>query len=662
MLSILRNARSALLRNARSVLADRQKLIAGAALLAGICLLGIRLQKLWFYTDDNAYVLARYARNLASGDGLLYNAGEVGWASPSTLLPVLLAPLDALGIDPVSGAKWIGVLSLVAISIALAWAIARHAPGWLAAAGLLPIVAFGPMMLQAVAGVETALFAALTLAALLAAVRERHRDPVRIPLSVLLLLLAVLARFDALLYAPAVLLAGWNGELRRSLRFALVFAGGVLLLWIAHAAYYGEWLPSPAYSSLGALGARRSGSLALSEIAANYEPLVLAIAIATVLACVGNRDRRRDALGFVAAAATCFASAGLLRGDPFLAYPYIAPVVLFAAPLLIWSLSAAAELTGSASRRVRPGYLASGLGAVLLLASLSTYRSDPAFMPRLHLLRTESDLLVAMGVAANKSDPALTYALSGIGGFGWGSSARVLDLEEPVPGLRAPVGEPSLSPSIERARPDVIIVMAEGMASPNAGVRHNAAIVQLDRGPLPAKTLDGLLGQVKARADQAAAAYIKREKNFRLINIATVSGADRIYLIAARDAAVARLPETLRGVRFNNGVAHYVAGDRARGLEMVQRELQGNRYDEMGRLHQSRRLLTAKRPTDARKLLEELVALAPYNADAWNNLGFALGVEGRFREAVVPLERALRLTPDYQLARNNLGWVRSKLR
>jgi tetratricopeptide (TPR) repeat protein len=52
--------------------------------------------------------------------------------------------------------------------------------------------------------------------------------------------------------------------------------------------------------------------------------------------------------------------------------------------------------------------------------------------------------------------------------------------------------------------------------------------------------------------------------------------------------------------------------------------------------------------------------LDPSSADALNNLGFALGNLGFFRQAVPVLEEAVRLRPDYALARNNLAWVRQR--
>ena len=52
------------------------------------------------------------------------------------------------------------------------------------------------------------------------------------------------------------------------------------------------------------------------------------------------------------------------------------------------------------------------------------------------------------------------------------------------------------------------------------------------------------------------------------------------------------------------------------------------------------------------------ILMNPQSSDAWNNLGWSLGKLGFYAEAVPPLERALALRPDFELARNNLAWVR----
>lgn len=46
---------------------------------------------------------------------------------------------------------------------------------------------------------------------------------------------------------------------------------------------------------------------------------------------------------------------------------------------------------------------------------------------------------------------------------------------------------------------------------------------------------------------------------------------------------------------------------------------------------------------------------------AFSNLGWTLGRLGFFAEAVAPLERAVALDRNNELARNNLAWVRSRL-
>jgi Flp pilus assembly protein TadD len=48
------------------------------------------------------------------------------------------------------------------------------------------------------------------------------------------------------------------------------------------------------------------------------------------------------------------------------------------------------------------------------------------------------------------------------------------------------------------------------------------------------------------------------------------------------------------------------------------------------------------------------IARAPDNPRAWNNLGFALRLEGNHAEARAALQRALALSPDYGKARLNL--------
>jgi Flp pilus assembly protein TadD len=70
------------------------------------------------------------------------------------------------------------------------------------------------------------------------------------------------------------------------------------------------------------------------------------------------------------------------------------------------------------------------------------------------------------------------------------------------------------------------------------------------------------------------------------------------------------------------------------------------------------RLVAANRREEAVAAYREAVRKAPANAEAWNNLGCALGELGRRDEAIAAFEAVLRLKPDHPQARSNLAVLR----
>jgi hypothetical protein len=58
---------------------------------------------------------------------------------------------------------------------------------------------------------------------------------------------------------------------------------------------------------------------------------------------------------------------------------------------------------------------------------------------------------------------------------------------------------------------------------------------------------------------------------------------------------------------------------------------------------------------------QRALALRGDLAEAYNNIGASYCELGRWSDAVGPLETALRLKPDFALARNNLAWARSRI-
>jgi len=97
------------------------------------------LRAAWAFTTDDAYITLRYAKNLASGDGLLWNVTEAPVEGYSNFTYVLLGGgALAVGLDPILIYKWIGCGSLVVTCFVVYW-IGRR---WLA-----PLYAMTPVIL-----------------------------------------------------------------------------------------------------------------------------------------------------------------------------------------------------------------------------------------------------------------------------------------------------------------------------------------------------------------------------------------------------------------------------------------------------------------------------------------------------------------------------------
>jgi len=60
---------------------------------------------------DDAYITLRYAANLASGYGFVYNPGEAVLGTSTPLYTLFLAGLKAAGLDPIGAAVALGVMS-----------------------------------------------------------------------------------------------------------------------------------------------------------------------------------------------------------------------------------------------------------------------------------------------------------------------------------------------------------------------------------------------------------------------------------------------------------------------------------------------------------------------------------------------------------------------
>src|SRR5215216_3461673 len=250
----------------------------------------------WFLGDD-AMISMRYARNLAEGDGLVWNPGErvEGFTNPAwtlvmaavhlTRLPDRFTSLPMLLINLALG---VATLPLVARLVRLLGGGAFAVAGALSAVALNQNVGY-----WATQGFETPLLTLLAMVGVCRILQERGGSP---RLSTYLLIGAIgVVRSDGVVLAGLLWVGGVMlcGERRRALLYAvaglLLPAGAELLrLW-----YYGEPLPNTAYLKTAKWDGREvAGSRYVARFALRYTvPLIAAVAGA-----VAARDRRAGLL------------------------------------------------------------------------------------------------------------------------------------------------------------------------------------------------------------------------------------------------------------------------------------------------------------------------------------------------------------------------------
>jgi hypothetical protein len=162
------------------------------------------------HTVDDAFISFRYADNLASGHGLVFNPGERVEGYSNFLWCLLLTPFISLGADPVLAARGLGILS----TIALLGGVVRFAPRpdalpalvWLAPG----LTASSPVLaVWATGGLEAPLFAALVVWSVGLAVEGLRRGELA-RASALLAATAALTRPDGLgVFLVLAVLLGW---------------------------------------------------------------------------------------------------------------------------------------------------------------------------------------------------------------------------------------------------------------------------------------------------------------------------------------------------------------------------------------------------------------------------------------------------------------------
>ena len=300
----------------------------------------------YHYLDDDQMISMRYARNLAEGHGLVWNAGErvegytnFGWT-------LVMAGVHALGASDARAALWVrcinwglacGVLLLTAqLLVRLGLGRAHAAIG-----ALLTLALAYDFLFWAINGFETTLLTAVFLLAVLRAWDDGQAKTFRASTCLLAGLLPLI-RSDAIDLTVAVVLTAALLGARR--RWWLV--GVALLPLLGHEAfrlsYYGEWLPNTYYLKVAGRPGRFIAGLGnIKGFVATYT----AAAVLAAAAFVWSPDRRvrvtalAIGLGFVRLSQV---GPDIFAGFRFLA-PYL-PMLLVAAVAGVARISAASPL------------------------------------------------------------------------------------------------------------------------------------------------------------------------------------------------------------------------------------------------------------------------------------------------------------------------------
>lgn len=199
---------------------------------------------------DDAYISLTYARNLARGDGLVWNPGERVEGYTDFFWVILLSLFGATPAAAAALAFAAGAL-LVAFLATLPRAFVTQRPALV----LLPIVVAAHLSFPfwTAKGLETAMFSLLLTAGLFrCASATRLRDSL---LGIHLLSLAALTRPEGLLFVALAALDALRGSGRDARSRALVIALPILLLaphFLFRLAYYGYPLPNTYYVKVGA--------------------------------------------------------------------------------------------------------------------------------------------------------------------------------------------------------------------------------------------------------------------------------------------------------------------------------------------------------------------------------------------------------------------------
>jgi len=187
---------------------------------------------------DDAFIFATYAKNIASGNGYVFNVGEYVNGTTSVLFTLLLAGISALSnLEPIQA---IVLLNVVCLWVALlCFSRALSYEGFFFAPFFAPLLILANSALLPGLGMESMLAMALTAITLLLYLKKRYEA------CAFAAALSILARPDELLFVGVLALHYlWRERSLFSVRALLLFVCPLVLWALFSSWYFGTLLPN----------------------------------------------------------------------------------------------------------------------------------------------------------------------------------------------------------------------------------------------------------------------------------------------------------------------------------------------------------------------------------------------------------------------------------
>ncbi len=396
------------------------------AFVAALLCLGALLLYRGFAGDDT-FIYLQYARNIATGNGFSFNAGEPSYGTTGPLWVLLVSGAGGIaGGNFLLGAKLLGFL-FSGLAVLAFHALGRRLlrDGFMAGVATFTFASDPWLLKWGGSGMETPLSVLLVLLAVL--LHIRHRGQWGAPISALLLGLGTLVRpelvalFLILLFDMFFLARrGWRCSVAAILLYVIP-----LLPWFAYAhRAFGDVIAATVHAKSGFTSRPEILVRSVKIVGVSYGFAVLAAAVGAVATWrrLGDRAARWECFGEVRVLWAWVLALPLayLVTKSYVASRYL----LIATPL--WQLLGygglqAMGLTRRTTRRL----------AVLLLflsAVTSVAIQATVVYPRTRFNRGVDDNLIAVGVWLSRNTPAdALVAVHEVGAIGYHAERRILD-------------------------------------------------------------------------------------------------------------------------------------------------------------------------------------------------------------------------------------------